>query len=95
MIDQRVSEGDRVLFFEKEAHTTSLPAQLSIKYKLDIVPIFIERKKKDFFQMKVFEPVKVSGFKDKSDITKKLNQILENMILKNPNQWIWSHDRWK
>jgi KDO2-lipid IV(A) lauroyltransferase len=95
MIDQRVSEGDRIPFFEKKAHTTSLPAQLSNKYNLDIVPIFIERKDKDFFNMKVFEPVKVSGFKDKSDITKKLNQILENMILKNPNQWIWSHDRWK
>jgi KDO2-lipid IV(A) lauroyltransferase len=28
-------------------------------------------------------------------ITLKLNQILESMILKNPNQWIWSHNRWK
>ena len=35
------------------------------------------------------------NFKDKVDLTKKLNLTLEKMILKNPNQWIWTHDRWK
>ena len=29
------------------------------------------------------------------DITLKLNKKLELMILRNPDQWIWSHDRWK
>ena len=24
-----------------------------------------------------------------------LNNLLEKMILKNPDQWIWTHDRWK
>ena len=95
MIDQRVSEGDRIDFFKKKAHTTSLPAQLSIKFSLDIVPIFIERKKNDSFKMKVYEPINTSNFKDKSELTKSLNQILENMISTNPNQWIWTHNRWK
>jgi len=95
MIDQRVSEGDRIEFFKKKAHTTSLPAQLSIKFSLDIVPIFIERKKNDSFKMKVYEPINTSNFKDKSELTKSLNQILENMISTNPNQWIWTHNRWK
>ena len=95
MIDQRVTENDRVKFFTQKAHTTSLPAQLSLKYNLDIVPIFIERDNQDNFKMKVFKPIKTSNFKDKSDLTLKLNEVLENMILKNPNQWIWTHDRWK
>ena len=29
------------------------------------------------------------------NITLKLNLILEEMILKNVDQWIWTHDRWK
>ena len=29
------------------------------------------------------------------DLEVKLNKILEEMILKNPNQWIWTHNRWK
>tara|TARA_B110001452_G_C15117692_1_gene389581 strand:- start:194 stop:922 length:729 start_codon:yes stop_codon:yes gene_type:complete len=95
MIDQRLGEGDRVNFFKKEAHTTSLPAQLSLKYNLDIVPVFIERKDKDFFQMKIYKPIDAKKFKTKSELTKELNLILEKMILKNPNQWIWTHDRWK
>ena len=45
--------------------------------------------------MKVFEPIKTSKFKNKLEISKKLNEILESMIIQNPNQWIWTHDRWK
>ena len=26
---------------------------------------------------------------------KELNKILEKMILANPDNWIWSHNRWK
>ena len=28
-------------------------------------------------------------------ITHKLNEILEEMIRRNPEQWIWTHNRWK
>ena len=45
--------------------------------------------------MKLFTPLKIKDFQNKNDVTKKLNQILETMILNNPNQWIWTHDRWK
>ena len=34
-------------------------------------------------------------FKNKLDLTKELNNVLEKMIIKNPNQWIWTHNRWK
>ena len=95
MIDQRVSEGDRVNFFGKKAHTTSLPAQLSMKYNLDIIPIFIERDGNDAFKIDISKPLNTSIFKSKEELTLKLNQILEKMILKNPNQWIWTHNRWK
>ena len=69
--------------------------RLSLKYNLNIVPIFIEREHKDSFKMKIYEPIDTSNFKNKSEITLKLNEVLENMIMKNPNQWIWTHDRWK
>ena len=44
MIDQRVSEGERINLFNEEALTTTLPAQLALKYNLDIVPISIKEK---------------------------------------------------
>tara|TARA_B100000530_G_C15882411_1_gene458017 strand:+ start:294 stop:1151 length:858 start_codon:yes stop_codon:yes gene_type:complete len=95
MIDQRVSEGEKINFFNYQALTTTLPAQLALKYKLDLVPIFIERKNNCTFKMKVFEPIKTSNFRNKLEISEKLNEILEKMIIQNPNQWIWTHDRWK
>ena len=95
MVDQRVTEGEKIKFFDKEALTTTLPGQLALKYKLDIVPIFIERTNNNLFKMKVYEPIKISSFKYTSEISEKLNKIIENMIIKNPNQWIWTHDRWK
>ena len=39
MIDQRVSEGEKVNFFNKSALTTTLPAQLALKYNLSIIPV--------------------------------------------------------
>ena len=95
MVDQRVTEGEKIKFFDKEALTTTLPGQLALKYKLDIVPIFIERTNNNLFRMKVYEPIKPSSFNDTSQVSEKLNKIIENMIIKNPNQWIWTHDRWK
>ncbi|MDC3104401.1 lysophospholipid acyltransferase family protein [Candidatus Pelagibacter bacterium] len=95
MIDQRVSEGEKIRFFNKEAYTTTLPAQLILKYNLKVIPIFIERDKKNKFIMKVFKPMIFSKDRDKLFITIELNKVLENMILKNPNQWIWTHNRWK
>ena len=95
MVDQRVTEGEKIKFFDKEAFTTTLPGQLALKYKLDIVPIFIERTNNNLFRMEVYEPIKPSSFKDTSQVSEKLNKIIENMIIKNPNQWIWTHDRWK
>ncbi len=95
MVDQRVSEGERINFFNKKALTTTLPGQLALKFNLDIVPIFIERKNKSSFTMKVYEPIKPSTLKNKIEVAEKLNKVLENMIIKNPNQWIWTHNRWK
>ncbi len=95
MIDQRVSEGDKIKFFEKEAFTTTLPAQLILKYDLKVIPIFIERNKSNKFIMEIFKPIDFSKNKNKFFITNELNKVLENMITKNPNQWIWTHNRWK
>ena len=95
MIDQRVREGSKVKFFGNLATTTTIPAQLIKKYKCELVPIYIERKEKHYFKMHISKPIKVSPKKTTEDITLFLNSVLEKMILKNPEQWIWTHDRWK
>ena len=99
MVDQRVSEGPRALFFNKPAHTTTVPAQLALKYNCKLVPISLERKMGPNFEMTIHEPYKVektgNDVEDIKKITLKINQVMEKMILNNPKQWTWSHNRWK
>ncbi len=95
MIDQRVSEGEKINFFDRPAFTTTLPAQLAIKFNLPIVPVYIERKINNNFRIKFFKELNPLNFKNKLEITNRLNLILEEMVLRNPSQWIWTHNRWK
>ena len=95
MIDQRVSQGIKSTLFEREALTTTIPAQFVKKFNCKIVPIYIERKIDENFILEVMEPLSFSNDQTIENITLKCNQILEEMILRNPNQWIWSHNRWK
>ena len=95
MIDQRVSEGEAINFFNKSALTTTLPAQLAIKYDLEIIPVFIERTEKNKFKIEFQRAINAKKYKNKLELTRELNKILEGMVIKNPNQWIWTHNRWK
>ena len=95
MIDQRVTQGIKIDFFGNLASTTTIPAQIIKKYECDLVPIYIERLKKYNFKMYVSQPIAINSEKSQEEISKHLNKILEKMILKNPDQWIWTHNRWK
>ena len=90
MVDQRVSEGPRSLFFGKPAHTTTIPAQLALKYGCRLVPVF---------EMTIHEPYKIektgNDEEDTKNITLGINRLIEKMIINNPKQWIWTHNRWK
>ncbi len=95
MIDQRVSEGIKSLFFKKKASTTTIPAQFVKKFNCKIVPIYIQRKNSEMFILEIMDPISFNKNQTTEEITLKLNQLMENMILRNPSQWIWSHNRWK
>ena len=95
MIDQRVSQGIRSNFFEHSAFTTTIPAQFVKKFNCRIVPIYIERTKGVNFTLTIHEPLKYTKKDTIESITLNLNCLLEKMILNNPSQWIWTHDRWK
>ena len=95
MIDQRVSQGIKVNFFGKEALTTTIPAQFVKKFNCKIVPVYIERIINSKFKLTIYKPLEYSEHETIESITTNLNELLEKMILKNPSQWIWSHNRWK
>ena len=95
MIDQRVSEGIFSNLFNQKALTTTIPAQLVKKFSLPVVPVYIERITGLNFKISIQNPIHFSKEDSIETITLKLNQTLEIMILRKPEQWIWSHNRWK
>ncbi len=101
MVDQRVSEGEILPFFEKNCFTTTLPAQLAIKFNCNIVPIYISRENNKF-SMEIYKPIMIKNYKNIMDhtdmkikISNDINLLLEEMILRDPSQWILTHNRWK
>ena len=92
-----MSEGIKSKFIGREALTTTLPAQLIKKFNLEIVPIYIYRLRDEIFVMEIMQPIsyKDSKSSDKELITENLNDLIEKLILRNPGQWIWTHNRWK
>ena len=95
MIDQRVSQGIECKLFGQKALTTTIPAQFVKKFNAKIVPVYIERKNNRIFKINFQNPIEFTKDSSIETITKKLNRLLESMIVKNPDQWIWSHNRWK
>ena len=95
MIDQRVSEGILSSFFNEKALTTTIPAQLIKRFNIAIVPVYIERVKGINFKIIINKPIKFSKEISTEEITEELNKIIENMIIRKPGLWIWSHNRWK
>ena len=95
MIDQRVSEGISSNFFGQKALTTTIPAQFVKRFNCKIVPIYIERISGVNFKMRINEPINFSKDESIEKITDELNLYLEKMILQKPDQWIWTHNRWK
>ena len=95
MIDQRVSEGIKSKFFNNVALTTTIPAQFVKKFECKIVPVYIERKNKHQFILEILRPLSFSKDENIESITMNLNKVLEELIRRKPEQWIWTHNRWK
>ena len=99
MVDQRVGEGKKINFFNLPAQTTTIPAQIALRYNCKLVPISLKRIGNINFEMTVHQPYEISkksnDEQDAQNITLKINQIIEKMVIENPTQWLWSHNRWK
>ena len=62
---------------------------------MPIVPVRIERIEDIKFKIIISNEINFAESTSVQEITDKLNKILENMVLKKPEQWIWTHNRWK
>ena len=98
LIDQRDSSGVKIDFFERKALATDGFANLAIKYKTMICPVYSIRNKNGTFQMIVEKPMHYDQYKnyDAKELVEIIHKkYLEKWILRSPSQWLWVHQRWK
>ena len=95
LVDQKQNDGLPIQFFGREAMTPSAIAKLSLKYKLGLIPVTIERKSRTNFHIKIHKKLDVNFDEDDTiSILGKINSFLEISIQRNPSQWLWMHKRW-
>ena len=98
LIDQKMNDGLPIIFFNKLAMTAPAIAKFALKFKCQIIPALCIREKGVKYKIEYFKPIKYSFLKkleSEEKIMLYLNKIIEDWILKYPEQWIWVHDRWK
>jgi Kdo2-lipid IVA lauroyltransferase/acyltransferase len=91
--DQRMGSGVKLSFFGQEALTALSAAEMALKYKALLIPTYAIRQSDGLsFQIVVDAPI----VQDTPEaMTQALNDNLEALIRRYPEQWFWIHRRWK
>ena len=101
LIDQNVArrEGVFVNFFHRPACTTDGLAQLALRTRAPVVPIFLLRMGEGKYRLIVKEEIEIVDTGDwDADVivnTQNFTRVIEDMVRLYPDQWFWVHNRWK
>lgn len=80
-------------FFNKPAHTPVSAAEWAVKYNALLVPIFGLRQPDGLsFKLHVAAPI---AHGDPADMMQSYNDVVEERVRADPDQWFWVHKRWK
>jgi len=69
--------------------------QMANDYDFKVVFFVIHKIKRGFYELELKLITKNAKSMDWGEITEMHTKLLEDEIIKNPSQWLWSHKRWK
>ncbi len=85
-----------VPFFGVEATALTAPARIAQISGAPVVPYFIRRKARGRgYKLTILPPLEDFPTGDAYRDARAVNELLERMILQNPQQYLWSHRRYK
>jgi len=91
--DQRMNRGVPLPFFGVEAKTALSTAEMALKYQAVLIPTYAVRQPDGLsFQIVVDAPIPADT---PETMTQGLNDSLEAIIRRHPEQWLWVHRRWR
>jgi KDO2-lipid IV(A) lauroyltransferase len=101
LMDQNTSRDDGIFvdFFGKKACTTPVIALLTLRTGASVIPTFTIREDTGKIRVIFEEEVEIIPSSDyRKDIEKYtaiFTEIIESVIRRYPDQWLWLHRRWK
>lgn len=93
LVDQHMSHGEELTFFDRPARTALSAAELALKYDALLVPTYAVRRSDGLSFDIIVEPPIPHGSPE--EMTQALNDSLEALVRKHLDQWFWIHRRWK
>ncbi len=91
-------DGIFVDFFGVPASSVKGPAFLALRYKVPVIPVFTLWDG-DNYRIEVHPEVEIvrTGDEDADVLenTQRIQKVIEGMVRKYPDQWLWPHRRWK
>lgn len=100
IVDQKRPRGEMLPFFGKKASTNNSLAKLWMRKKAPVIPVIIKRVKINTHEITFLPEFKMHDNKNISieenirENTLRINAVVEKMILKNPEEYFWMHNRW-
>lgn len=100
LIDQSTRKnGIPVTFFGQPCWATIGPVMIALRTRTPVYPLSMTRDEAGFYTLEFFPPVTIertgSIHQDLINASQVCQDIIEEMVRKNPGQWMWIHDRWK
>lgn len=99
LLDQHISPPGSVAteFFGRKAYTTTAIANLAMKFKVPVVPMFCYRQKDGRYRICAEPMLMLEGRGEQAVVenTQKLTDIIETAVRREPSQWFWMHKRWR
>ncbi|KIC34712.1 lysophospholipid acyltransferase family protein [Leisingera sp. ANG-S5] len=91
--DLHAQGGELIDFFGKPAVTSTVPAELALKFGAALIPVYAVRQENGLdFEIVMNAEVPPS---DPLTMSKALSADLEAIVRKHTGQWFWIHRRWK
>lgn len=82
-------------FLNQMTAVASRPEWIAKRQKAAVFFIAMEKKQRGYYQLTLTPICRDASLTDDGWITKKYTKLLEELIIKNPPLWLWSHNRWK
>ena len=101
LMDQNASRHESVFvpFFSRPASTSKSMAVLALRTRTPVIPVFTHRERPGRHRVVVEPALPWPVAKETEaaivELTTRCNEAIERAIRRSPEQWLWSHRRWR